>query len=107
MTLKAGRCLTRPSPPRTNLWPEHFDVAFEAGSEAADRRADYGASPGDEHHTEPYLYVGPWIGRPPEGTWNASAFTGAELRYSELAANDDQVAAALRFFGSCRRALEA
>ncbi len=43
-----------------NLWPEHFDLAFESGPEALGRRANYGASPGDEQHAEPYLYVGPW-----------------------------------------------
>jgi hypothetical protein len=51
-----------PSPIR--LWPEHFDVAFEAGAEAAGLRANYGASPGDDDHPEPYLYLGPWSARP-------------------------------------------
>src|SRR5204862_946386 len=40
-----------------NLWPEHFDIALEAGSEAAGQRANYGAFPGDEQHHEPYWYV--------------------------------------------------
>lgn len=43
------------------LWPEHFDQAFEMGSEALGRRASYGASPGDGEHEEPYLYVAPWL----------------------------------------------
>ena len=30
------------------LWPEHFDIAIELGSEAAGVRANYGLSPGDE-----------------------------------------------------------
>ncbi len=30
----------------TNLWPEHFDIAFEAGPATDGRRATYGASPG-------------------------------------------------------------
>jgi hypothetical protein len=63
------------------LWPEHFDIAIEAGSEAAGTRATYGVSPGDADHVEPYAYVGPWA--PPEAVgpdtfWNATAFTGAE-----------------------------
>jgi hypothetical protein len=29
------------------LWPEHFDIAIELGSEAAGRRANYGLSPGE------------------------------------------------------------
>jgi len=90
----------------TNLWPEHFDVAFEAGSEAAGRRANYGASPGDEHHAEPYLYVGPWSGEVSGELWNATGFTGAELGYAELLAADDPAAAALDFLTSRRQALE-
>ena len=63
------------------LWPEHFDIAIEAGSEAAGTRATYGISPGDADHDEPYAYVAPWT--PPAATgpdtfWNATGFTGAE-----------------------------
>jgi hypothetical protein len=83
-----------------NLWPEHFDIAFEAGSEAAARRANYGASPGDEGHPEPYLYVGPWTAEVAGELWNATGFNGAELAYTELLAADDQVATALEFFES-------
>jgi hypothetical protein len=59
------------------LWPEHFDIATVEGAGAA--RANYGVSPGDEAHEEPYAYVGPWEA-PGEGDpfWNASAFPGAE-----------------------------
>ncbi len=80
-----------------NLWPEHFDIAFEAGSEAAGERSNYGASPGDEDHPEPYLYVGPWTARPQGELWNASAFTGAELTYSDLLAAEEETEAALDF----------
>lgn len=80
------------------LWPEHFDVATVIGSESEGRRANYGASPGDDDHPEPYLYVGPW--EPREGElWNATAFSGAELGYAELLAAGDQLGAALGFFG--------
>jgi len=94
-------------PSDTNLWPEHFDIAFEAGSEEAGKRANYGASPGDEHHPEPYLYVGPWSGEVEGELWNANGFTGAELDYSELVAADDPVALAVEFFRERREALEA
>ena len=60
------------------LWPEHFDIATVEGVGAA--RANYGVSPGDEAHDEPYAYVGPW--EAPDGGdafWNASAFPGAEV----------------------------
>jgi hypothetical protein len=91
----------------TNLWPEHFDVAFEAGSEADGKRANYGASPGDEHHDEPYLYVGPWGGEVEGELWNASGFTGAELGYAELLDVEDPAALALTFFRERWEALEA
>jgi hypothetical protein len=88
-----------------NLWPEHFDIALEAGDEAAGLRANYGASPGDEHHPDPYLYVGPWTAKPTGGPWNARGFNGAELGYDELASTADPVAAAVEFFTSRRQAL--
>jgi hypothetical protein len=89
------------------LWPEHFDIAFEAGAEIAGRRANYGASPGDSDHAEPYLYVGPWSGEFEGDLWNAASFNGAELSYAKLLAPDDQQAAALEFFESRHAALAA
>src|SRR5262249_10593959 len=47
-------------PSLVQLWPEHFDIAFDLGSEKDGKRAGFGVSPGDEDHDEPYLYVGPW-----------------------------------------------
>ena len=49
------------------LWPEHFDLGITAGA------INYGASPGDDHFTDPYLYVGPHDGPPPgePAFWNA------------------------------------
>jgi len=88
------------------LWPEHFDIAFEAGSEAAGFRANYGASPGDEEHPDPYLYVGPWTAKPEGELWNGKGFTGAELDYVELVAADDPPAVALEFFKTRHAALE-
>jgi hypothetical protein len=62
------------SPSAIHLWPEHFDLAFDAGA------VNYGASPGDAHHAEPYLYVGPWSA--PAGLgWNGVGFAGAELAW--------------------------
>jgi hypothetical protein len=82
-----------PSPPI--LWPEHFDVAIEAGAEADGTRATYGVSPGDADHPEPYAYVGPWKAPPETGPstfWNATAFTGAE----RPADDPDEIAAFFR-----------
>jgi hypothetical protein len=87
------------------LWPEHFDVATELGREDRGQRAAYGASPGDEEHPEPYIYVAPWSA-PPEGElWNASAFKGAELSYRELLSASDPAQAAAEFFDARLRAL--
>ncbi len=82
---------------RVQLWPEHFDLALELGSEAAGTRANYGLSPGDEEHPEPYVYVGPWSPPPAGELWNATGFPGAELSYSELLKADDARETALGF----------
>jgi hypothetical protein len=92
-----------PTPPV--LWPEHFDIAIELGSEAAGARANYGLSPGDDQHPEPYLYVGPWGGETAGELWNARGFGGAEMGYAELLEAADQRRAALEFFRLRRDAL--
>jgi hypothetical protein len=80
------------------LWPEHFDIAIVIG------QANYGFSPGDEAHSEPYAYVGPFD--PVEGElWNGTGFPGAELTYAELLAAPDPRAAALEFFTTRKEAL--
>jgi len=89
------------------LWPEHFDIAIELGWEERGERANYGFSPGDEQHQEPYLYVGPWSAAIGGDLWNGHGFSGAELSYSELIAAKDQAAAADGFFGTHRQALAA
>ena len=84
------------TPSVAQLWPEHFDLGCDVEA-APDQRVNLGASPGDEHEPEPYLYVGPW-GSPrpgPDGYWNAPF--GAVLGYGALAAADDAGAAALAF----------
>jgi hypothetical protein len=85
-------------PSRVQIWPEHFDAAIEIGLESRSQRAGYGASPGDELHPEPYLYVVPWAQAPEGELWQAQAFRGAELPYSELLAAADQHESAVRFF---------
>ena len=63
--LAAGVPGDRPS--AVVLWPEHFDVGITAGA------INYGASPGDDHVADPYVYVGPHDGPPPgdPAFWNA------------------------------------
>ncbi|HEY2298369.1 MAG TPA: hypothetical protein VGH43_11620 [Jatrophihabitans sp.] len=48
------------------LWPEHFDLGLTFDN------VNYGASPGDGHFANPYLYVGPHSGPPRRDSfWNA------------------------------------
>jgi hypothetical protein len=66
------------SPARVQLWPEN-----------------YGGSPGDAEHPEPYLYVGPWSPSATDCYWNEPF--GATLGYRQLLEADDQREAALAF----------
>ena len=92
-----------PSP--INLWPEHFDIAIEAGPEKLGRRATYGASPGDDDHDEPYVYASPWQPQTRGGLWNATSFDGAELGYADLLAAEDPESVVADFFDVRREAL--
>lgn len=80
------------APERTPvLWPEHFDLAIDLDE------VNYGVSPGDAGHPEPYAYVGPWT--PREGPfWNAPF--GALRPASEL----PDAAAVAAFFAEGRAA---
>ncbi len=103
--VRADRASTEASRPQ--LWPEHFDIAFECLSQQDRARAGFGASPGDADHDEPYLYVTLWfpddVGDAPQ--WNAEHFGGAILRLPDLMSAEDQFAEAVAFFRSCRNAL--
>lgn len=67
------------------LWPEHFDLAITLDD------VNYGASPGDHHSAEPYLYVGPAGGAPAaDAFWNAPF--GAMRTRDTVAGVDDAVA---------------
>jgi hypothetical protein len=92
-------------PSLVQLWPEHFDIALELGDEGKGRRANYGASPGDDDHDEPYLYVGPWTAEVSGPLWNASGFNGAELSYAELLEAPNPRLMALEFMRERQRAL--
>jgi hypothetical protein len=75
---------------RIQLWPEHFDLGMNIEG------VNFGCSPGDAEHAEPYSYVGPWNRDGLEGEfWNASF--GALLPYAHLVAATDQRDAALSF----------
>jgi hypothetical protein len=92
-------------PNRVQLWPEHFDAAFDCGS--LDRRCTFGASPGDTSSNVPYLYViSPRTSVLSGDLWNSPFYNGAILRFSEFVNAVDQRGAALDFFRSRRAALE-
>ncbi len=88
------------------LWPEHFDLATEAGDEAAGRKASYGVSPGDHAHPEPYFYVSAWgeIDRS-DRFWNDTAFKGASLAYADVVGSEDPVETAVDFLLTGYRSL--
>jgi hypothetical protein len=94
-------------PSRLQLWPEHFDAAFDALT--GPQRAGFGASPGDSVVAEPYLYVLPQDPDAVAGDplWDAEHFRGAILPWSALRGAEDQHHAALAFFHDCRAALTA
>jgi len=83
--LDALRCARQDASDLT-LWPEHFDVALTVAD-----RVNLGASPGDDEHVLPYLYVGPWE-RQDGPFWNEPF--GASLRFDDV----DSPATALEFF---------
>jgi len=92
---------------RVQVWPEHFDAAFD--SLPGDRRAGFGASPGDASVGEPYLYVVPFdFGAvPASDVWNAETFRGAVRPLSEFVDSAHQRVDALAFFRRCRDVLRA
>jgi hypothetical protein len=104
--LEDFRVVANASDSRTQLWPEHFDLSFDAGDEAAGTRGTFGSSPGDTAHPEPYLYVTHWSATvPPDPFWNDTAFGGASLPYATLLGAENQRTAALDFFRTALAAL--
>ncbi len=82
------------------LWPEHFDQAFFTNDSDESKRANYGASPGDAGHPEPYLYVGPWGAVVRHQFWNATHFSGAVLPLSRLVDAGAPLEVAMQFLRS-------
>ena len=93
------------NPSELILWPEHFDQAFYTQDADESRRANYGASPGDRSHPEPYLYVGPWGTPAINPFWNAATFNGAVLPLAQVIDESDPTEVALRFLRIGRRVL--
>lgn len=98
------------TPSLPQLWPEHFDLAIDLAYDPAspvERRVNLGGSPGDDHHPQPYLYVGPWTPDRPGRTdfWNAPF--GAILSRGGLLASADPARTAVEFFRTGLRLLGA
>lgn len=98
LTRFADACLPSETPTGMQLWPEHFDLAMDAGCEQG--RATYGSSPGDHFIAEPYLYVGPRE-RQHGAFWDREF--GAALTYGDVVRGDDP----LHFFLRGRELLAA
>jgi hypothetical protein len=83
------------APSVVQLWPEHFDLGVDVAT--AHGRVNLGASPGDDAHPAPYLYVGPWeADRPGDADyWNAPF--GAVADHASITTAPDPVAAAVAF----------
>ena len=86
-----SRSATSNSGPSISTWHSKWVRGRERGT--------YGASPGDDSHIEPYLYLAAWekVDRS-EPFWNDTAFNGASLSYRQLLKTDDPRSAALKFF---------
>ena len=83
-----------------------FDsMKYARATRATGARAAYGLSPGDHEHSEPYLYVAPWVAPAHDELWRATAFAGAELAYAALLDAPDQRETALAFFRARLRTL--
>jgi hypothetical protein len=92
------------TPARVQLWPEHFDPSVDFGDDSAGRRATYGASPGDDSHPLPYVYVTPWTAQ--SGPfWNEGSY--ASLGLADFVTAADQRAPVLDFFARARDLLAA
>ena len=74
-----------------HLWPHHFDFSLEWFTGNADEQIGTGISPGDEHYSEPYLYMNPYpfneqitANELPIGTWHKSGWQGVKIEWKDL-----------------------
>lgn len=74
-----------------HLWPHHFDFSVEWFTGDADGQVGTGISPGDEHYSEPYLYMNPYpfdeqitTNNLPMGTWHTSGWQGVKIEWTDL-----------------------
>ena len=74
-----------------HLWPHHFDFSVEWFSGIEDQQIGTGISPGDEHHSEPYLYMNPYPfnekileQKLPLGDWNTEGWKGVKIEWKDM-----------------------
>ncbi|MGI9566649.1 MAG: hypothetical protein ACR2LL_06510 [Nitrosopumilus sp.] len=74
-----------------HLWPHHFDFSLEWFTGNADEQIGTGISPGDEHYSEPYLYMNPYpfneqvtSNELPLGIWHTSGWQGVKIEWKDL-----------------------
>lgn len=82
-------------PSIAQLWPEHFDLAITLD------KVNYGGSPGDADHDEPYAYVGPWNPEDLDGELRNEPFGASRSRRSLRSVDD-----ILAFFSVTRAHLQ-
>ena len=99
--LARTRAEAGPDASRVQLWPEHFDQAFDS------RRVMCGIGPGEDADPEPYLYVlteGPEGPLPDGAEWRTEPWSGAILRWSTLrercATGDEAIVLARAFYAA-------
>jgi hypothetical protein len=89
------RATAAEGPATVQLWPEHFDLATRISE------VNFGGSPGDAGHDQPYLYAGPSAVPGGDGFWNEPF--GASRGEAQVGTADDAVA----FFAQARSLLGA
>ena len=74
-----------------HLWPHHFDFSVEWYSGIEGQQIGTGISPGDEHYSEPYLYMNPFPFNEkvleqnlPLGTWNTEDWKGVKIEWKDI-----------------------
>jgi hypothetical protein len=100
------------------LWPHHFDIAFEwfgtknVVYEENGKKIEYpsqinfGFSPGDDSHPKPYFYSNPWPfdeafinhDLPSGATWFTESWKGSLLPYAQIASRGDTDLVLLDYF---------
>ena len=89
--LELFRMTLRDSFTLIHLWPHHFDFSVEWFTGNADEQIGTGISPGDEHYSDPYLYMNPYpfnkhvtTKELPLGIWNTSGWNGVKIEWKDL-----------------------